>query len=29
MTKYIALQFSGLIRGFRFEKTRLLFYENY
>ena len=27
MTKYVALQFSGLIRGFRFEKTRLLFYE--
>ena len=27
MTKYIALQFYGLIRGFRFEKTKLLFYE--
>ena len=27
MSKYVALQLVGLIRGFRFEKTRLLFYE--
>ena len=28
MKKKIAIQFSGLIRGFRFEKTRNLIYEN-
>ena len=27
MTKYIAIQFYGQMRGFRFEKTRNLFYE--